>query len=139
MAQDNARKRVHARRLREVYRSAGWPYQDGIEIELLAAGLLERITAITGHESVCVTDAGLGFLADVAHGNRSAYSANETLVDKVARTMVREGRVVWTSLCLRAWIPPEANVAGRAQATFKAIAVWRLDGLGQGSARADAG
>ena len=36
-------KRIHARRLRELYRSAGWPYQDVIEIELLAAGLLERI------------------------------------------------------------------------------------------------
>jgi hypothetical protein len=37
-------KRAHARRLRELYRSAGWPYQDVIEIELLAAGLLERVT-----------------------------------------------------------------------------------------------
>ncbi len=35
-------KRQHARRLREVYRSAGWPSQDVIEIELLAAGLLEH-------------------------------------------------------------------------------------------------
>ena len=26
---------VHKRRLREVYRSAGWPCQDGIEVELL--------------------------------------------------------------------------------------------------------
>ena len=31
--------RAHARRLREIYRSAGWPSQDGLEIELLAAGL----------------------------------------------------------------------------------------------------
>jgi len=38
-------KRIHARRLREVYRSAGWPSQDLVEIELLAAGLLERMTA----------------------------------------------------------------------------------------------
>jgi hypothetical protein len=114
MAQDNnARKRIHARRLREVYRSAGWPFQDGIEIELLAAGLLERVTAASGHESVRVTDAGLAFLAEAAHGNRSAYSAHETLVDQVARTLAREGRVVWTNLCLRAWIPPEANVPGR--------------------------
>jgi hypothetical protein len=28
----------HARRLREVYRSAGWPCQDLVEVELLAAG-----------------------------------------------------------------------------------------------------
>ncbi|MDB5929366.1 MAG: hypothetical protein JWR60_1073, partial [Polaromonas sp.] len=29
--------RSHARRLREIYRSAGWPCQDMLEIELLAA------------------------------------------------------------------------------------------------------
>ena len=31
---------LHQRRLREVWRSAGWPYQDLIEVELMAAGLL---------------------------------------------------------------------------------------------------
>ena len=31
--------RLHHRRLREIYRSAGWPCCDAIEIELLAAGL----------------------------------------------------------------------------------------------------
>ena len=30
------------RRLREVYRSAGWPCLDTIEVDLLAAGLLQR-------------------------------------------------------------------------------------------------
>src|SRR5690349_5798509 len=34
--------RLHARRLREVYRSAGWPCCDAIEVDLLAARLLER-------------------------------------------------------------------------------------------------
>ena len=33
---------AHRRRLREVWRSAGWPAQDLLEAELLAAGLLER-------------------------------------------------------------------------------------------------
>ena len=41
-------KRVHAQRLREVYRSAGWPYEDTVEIELLAAGLLERVNSDQG-------------------------------------------------------------------------------------------
>lgn len=36
---------LHRRRLREVYRSAGWPCLDALEIELLAAGLLERVRA----------------------------------------------------------------------------------------------
>jgi len=33
---------THRRRLREIWRSAGWPCQDLIEVELLAAGLLQR-------------------------------------------------------------------------------------------------
>ena len=32
---------AHRRRLREVWRSAGWPCHDLIEIDLLATGLLE--------------------------------------------------------------------------------------------------
>lgn len=36
-------KRYHARRQREVYRSAGWPYLNVIEMELLAAGFLEWV------------------------------------------------------------------------------------------------
>ncbi len=43
-------KNIHARRLREMYRSVGWPCLDVIEIELLASGLLERLTDPTGHE-----------------------------------------------------------------------------------------
>lgn len=105
--------RIHARRLREVYRSAGWPCQDVVEIELLAAGLLERVSAISGHELVRVTDAGIAYLASAAQNNRNAFSAHETLVDKVAQTMLRDGRVVWKNLSLRAWLPPEADTAGR--------------------------
>ncbi|MDZ4360108.1 MAG: hypothetical protein U1B84_27465, partial [Variovorax sp.] len=33
--------KLHARRLREIYRSAGWPCCDPIEVELLAGGFLE--------------------------------------------------------------------------------------------------
>ena len=40
--------RNHARRLREVYRSAGWPYQDTLEVELLTAGLLCRVRWAAG-------------------------------------------------------------------------------------------
>ena len=52
---------VHKRRLREVYRSAGWPCQDGIEVELLAAGLLQRERDAGGG------DAGAGRAGSVCH------------------------------------------------------------------------
>lgn len=55
--------RTHAKRLREVDRSAGWPYQAGAEIDLLAAGLLERVVTESGHAVVQVTDAGIAHLA----------------------------------------------------------------------------
>ena len=35
--------RRHARRLRDIYRSAGWPCLDAMEVELLAAGYLEPV------------------------------------------------------------------------------------------------
>jgi hypothetical protein len=97
--------RAHARRLRDVYRSAGWPCQDPLEIELLAAGLLERILAPSGHECLRVTQAGLELLAQSLHGNRARLSAHEALVERVAREMTRAGRIAWRGLSLRAQVP----------------------------------
>ena len=39
---------LHLRRLREVWRSAGWPCQDMVEVELLDAGLLQRLRDVEG-------------------------------------------------------------------------------------------
>src|SRR3954468_24049525 len=90
--------RAHARRLREVYRSAGWPCQDLLEIELLAAGLLERVLAPSGHECMRVTPAGLALIAIGAQRNRARLSAHEALVERVAREMGRAGRIAWRGL-----------------------------------------
>jgi hypothetical protein len=98
--------RFHARRLREIYRSAGWPCQDVLEIELLAAGLLHRVIGPQGHETLRVTDAGVALLAATAAVNRSALSKHEALVERVACEMVRAGRVTWRSLSLRAQLAP---------------------------------
>lgn len=101
--------RAHARRLREIYRSAGWPCQDLLEIELLAAGLLERMPSHTGHETLRVTNEGMAHLASALVRNRSALSKHEALVEQVARDMVRAGRVAWRGLGLRAQLPPDAE------------------------------
>jgi hypothetical protein len=95
-------KKIHARRLREIYRSAGWPCQDIVEIELLAAGLLERLTDPGGHERVRVTDSGVRYLAGAAQVNRKALGAHNGLVERIAQSMLRDGRLVWTNLNLRA-------------------------------------
>ena len=93
---------LHRRRLREVYRSAGWPCQDPLEVELLALGLLERVRAPSGHETVRVTDAGIALLAETLQRNRARRDAHELLVERVARAMTREGRLAWRGLSLRA-------------------------------------
>lgn len=93
---------AHMRRLREVWRSAGWPCQDLIEAELLAAGLLERVRQPSGHETLRVTDAGVALIADSLQRNRARRDAHEALVEQVAREMTRAGRIAWRGLSLRA-------------------------------------
>ena len=97
--------RAHARRLRDLYRSAGWPCHDALEIDLLAAGLLERLRSPLGHETLRVTDPGVQWLAAVLARNRAALSAHEVLVERVAQEMARAGRLAWTGLSLRAQVP----------------------------------
>jgi hypothetical protein len=97
--------RAHARRLREIYRSAGWPCQDMVEIELLAAGLLERVFSVGGHETLRVTTSGLRMIANTLADNRARLSAHEALVGRVAVEMGRAGRIAWRGLMLRARVP----------------------------------
>lgn len=98
--------KLHARRLREIYRSAGWPCCDGIEVELLAGGYLERVRTPHGHETLRVTDAGIARIATTLTLNRAALSPHEALVERVAREMTRGGRIAWRGLGLRARLAP---------------------------------
>ena len=93
---------IHRRRLRDIWRSAGWPCQDMLEIELLAAGWLERVRHDSGHETLRVTDAGIAVLAETLQRNRGTRDAHEALVERVAREMTRAGRIAWRALSLRA-------------------------------------
>lgn len=93
---------AHRRRLREVWRSAGWPCQDVIEAELLAAGLLERQHDAQQRMTLRVSDHGLRVLAQTAEQNRGARSAHDRLVAAVAATLARDGRIAWCGLSLRA-------------------------------------
>lgn len=109
---------VHRRRLREIWRSAGWPCQDLVEIDLLAAGLLERVRESGGHERLRVTDAGVQLLAQTLQRNRAAHDAHEALVERVAVEMQRAGRIAWRGLSLRARVavlPAAEGEAGEAE------------------------
>ena len=99
--------RAHRRRLRELWRSAGWPCQDLLEAELLAGGLLERLRDDGGRETLRLTDGGVRLLAETTQRNRAALDLHEALVARVAQEMQRAGRVVWRGLRLRAPLPGE--------------------------------
>ena len=98
-------KRRHHQRLRDVYRSAGWPSLDTLEVELLAVGLLVRVNTLSGFEVLRVTDAGVAELAAAHACNVQARSAHEQLVDKVARKLTDSGRIAWRGLSVLAKVP----------------------------------
>jgi hypothetical protein len=106
----------HCRRLREVWRSAGWPCHDAVEAEMLAAGLLERVRHASGHETLRVTDAGVRLIAQTHRKNRSVFDAHEALVERVAGEMGRAGRIVWRGLALRAPLATQEGATAWAMA-----------------------
>jgi hypothetical protein len=105
--------KTHARRLREIWRSAGWPCHDPVEIELIANGLLDRVHSPAGHETLRVTDAGVRVLARTLERNRAAFSAHEALVERIAQEMGRAGRIAWRGLALRARVAAADGAPGR--------------------------
>jgi hypothetical protein len=93
---------LHERRLRDIWRSAGWPCHDNIELDLLAAGLVGRSVDDSGRETLRVTDTGIARLAVKRRRHQAAMTAHESLVQRVALQQQRAGRVVWCGLTLRA-------------------------------------
>ena len=104
---------VHHRRLREIWRSAGWPSHDLVEVELLAAGWVERIRDEQGRETLRVTDAGVLVLAATLARNRAARDAHEALIGRVATAMQRAGRIVWRGLSLRVRVGDDSLGTGQ--------------------------
>ncbi|MDD0839526.1 hypothetical protein PSQ40_13155 [Curvibacter sp. HBC61] len=94
--------RVHRTRLMGVWRSAGWPCKDGLEIDLLAAGLIQLHTSAEGHETLKLTDAGIQALAEARQRSQRALSAHDRLAQRFAEHLLGSGRIVWRELALRA-------------------------------------
>ena len=77
--------RFHTMRLRDVCRSSGWPFLDTIEIELIAAGLLERVIEVSGRDTVRVTASGVAHMAQSVQQNWRNRSPHEILVYRSSR------------------------------------------------------
>lgn len=104
---------THHRRLHEVWRSAGWPCHDAIELDLPAAAVLSRHRDAEGRERLRVTDAGIPLLAATRRRNRAAFAARKALVAREALEMQRAGRIAWRGLSLRAPLPRDDGDNGQ--------------------------
>lgn len=102
--------RAHLSRLKQLWRSGGWPCRDSLELELLAAGWITPADAAVGEpDTLRLTDAGIRVLADAAQRGRRAVSRHDRLAQRMARHLQTDGRIVWHELSLRAQVmPPEA-------------------------------
>ena len=99
--------RAHLTRLRQLWRSAGWPCRDAIEIDLLAGGWISALRdERSGSESLQLTEAGIRQLAARQQQTRRGSSRHDRLADRMARQLHESGRTVWRELPLRARTGP---------------------------------
>ena len=119
-------RRFHLTRLMSIWRSAGWPCRDAVELDLVAAGWARVTEAAAGRETIALTDAGIQALAVARQRNRRALSAHDRLADRIAAHLITTGRIVWRELSLRTRIegaaPPPAAVPAMAD-----NALWQDD------------
>lgn len=96
-----ALNRLHRARLMQLWRSAGWPSRDAIELDLLAAGLVAPHRDAQGRETLHLTELGIASLALARQRNRRAASAHDRLAERMATMLHAGGRIVWRELSLR--------------------------------------
>ncbi|EJE50286.1 hypothetical protein PMI14_05135 [Acidovorax sp. CF316] len=131
--------RFHRTRLMQIWRSAGWPCKDALEIDLLAAQLVALHTSPEGFETLKLTEDGIRNLAEARQRGVRALSAHDRLGQKFAAHLLASGRIVWRELSLRAVIeaagsetppPPPATSnplwSEDTPASRKAANVWRM-------------
>ena len=117
-----APRRIHLTRLMSLWRSAGWPCRDAVELDLLAAGWAMLAQAAGGHETIRLTDAGIRLLVDSRQRNQRSLSAHDQLAGRVAANLMATGRIVWRELSLRARINAnDPSSAGPASMTDEAL------------------
>lgn len=127
--------RSHRTRLMQIWRSAGWPCKDALEIDLLAAGLIAQHATREGHELLRLTDAGIALLAQARQRGLRALSAHDRLAQRFAHHLLAGGRIVWRELALRAALEAPAAPAGAALLPARPPAgptLWADEGEGEG-------
>lgn len=122
-------RRIHLRRLMSIWRSAGWPCRDAVELDLVAAGWAALDESAGAPPTIRLTDAGIRLLADSRQRNQRARSDHDRLGSRVAVQLMATGRIVWRELSFRTRItiaePPAPAAAGPAD-----DALWPDDARG---------
>ncbi len=120
-------RRVHLARLRSIWRSAGWPCRDAVELDLVAAGWAFLQRGADGHETIRLTDLGIRLLAEDRQRNLRSSSLHDRLAARVATQLMSAGRIVWRELSLRARIQTADPPSSGADASADAL-MWPEDG-----------
>lgn len=124
-------RRVHLARLRSIWRSAGWPCRDAVELDLVAAGWAILQQGADGHETIRLTELGIRLLAEARQRNLRSFSLHDRLADRVAAHLMSAGRIVWRELSLRARIEAGDSPSSGAEPAVAAAAdapMWSGDG-----------
>ena len=114
--------RFHRTRLMQIWRSAGWPCKDALEIDLLAAQLIALHVSPDGCETLRLTEAGIRTLAEARQRGVRALSGHDRLGQRFAAHLLAAGRIVWRELSLRAAVeaaglrPARERASGRPSA-----------------------
>jgi hypothetical protein len=102
-------KRVHLTRLLAIWRSAGWPCQDAVELDLVGAGWAAYRHDPAGRQTIHLTDAGVQLLAAARRRQQHALNDHDRLAARMAAHLSASGRVVWRELSLRAHVVGDAK------------------------------
>lgn len=123
--------RAHRSRLMKIWRSAGWPSRDPVDIDLLGAGLVSLVGDHPAQECLRLTDAGIAVLAQSRQEHRRSASTHDRLALRMADLLMESGRLVWRELSLRAQVESDAPTqpvadtpAGGAQNFIASDSLW---------------
>jgi len=109
---------IHLTRLKSIWRSAGWPCRDAIELDLVAAGWIAIERDGEGRETLRLTESGMQLLVDARQKRSRSASPHDRLAARVCTQLAGQGRIVWRELSLRAKVNCPDELRATAAATF---------------------
>ena len=103
------------RRLQTIYRSAGWPAQDDLELELLHAGWVQRHWDAAGRCTLHLSDSGIAALLAAREQRRARLRPHRALVEELLALEQAAGRrayseVHWRVLVAGRWLGVQPDV-----------------------------